>query len=415
MEDSVRREKIVVSMSERILTLTREVKVPQVQASRVLILRRGVSGVPITQSSRILTLNREIRPVAVAIKRSRSPPVAYQNPDDSTQRSSASQAIKNPSNPLSIKLGLLVDHTPKPGVRKWGSAAVTEKTIRTTKEIVSLGQPTAGAQLSLYTAFCRWRSNHIAPSTPIGQTLAIFGGYLTEAQLKASTAANYVRQLETLCRREPPTGISPEWSVARDCIKGLDLRATQEQRDHAIDISQERAIEIINTIRDHRVAYTIWAMCMCGGRAGDLLRLDRDGFTILGEFVHVHFKVTKAARRQNEQYSIDLPIWYPLPARLLSYSRKEKPFDSDADRINSVLHKAGFAETSYSFRRLFVNGIIERLTENGITNWMKVIELTGHETPKVVKSLYKDQSVALLPTGPQRIKSSERVLTLRRT
>jgi len=173
MEDSVGREKFEVSMSERILTLTREVAVPQVQASRILTLRRCVSGVPITQSSRILILNREMRPVAVAIKRPRSPPAAYQNPDDNTQRSSASQAIRNPCNPLNIKLGLLADHTPKPGARKWGSAAVTDKTIRTTKEIVLLGQPTAGAQLSLYTAFCRWRSNHIAPSTPIGQTLAI--------------------------------------------------------------------------------------------------------------------------------------------------------------------------------------------------------------------------------------------------
>ena len=324
----------------------------------------------------------------------------------------------NHLNPMNLHRGLVADAISKEGKRTWGSKPVQDSTVRVAKEIVLLGQPTGGAQLSLYRSFCRWRSAHIDTKTSIGQTLAIFGGYLIEAELKASTCVTYVKQLETLCKREPPSVIPPEWSVVKDCIKGLELMALRQPRDHAPDISQERAIEIINGIQDDGVAFTIWAMCMCGARSGDLLALNEFGFTIVGGYVHVHFLQTKARRRQDEQYSVDLPIWYPLPARLQSWSQRARPFVSetkrglficDADRINRILHKAGFVETSYSFRRLFINGIIDRFTEDGITNWLKVIELSGHETPKVVKSLYKDHSVAHLPSGPHR------TLTLRRT
>jgi len=326
--------------------------------------------------------------------------------------------VINHSNPLNLHRGLVADAMPKEGKRKWGSRPVDDSTMQRAKEIVLLGQPTGGAQLSLYRSFCRWRCAHIHANTSIGQTLVIFASYLIDAELKASTCATYVRQLETLCKREPPEALPPEWSVVKDCIKGLDLMALKQPRDHAPDISQERAIEIINGIQDEGVAYTVWAMCMCGGRASDLMELDEFGFTVVGGFVHVHFLKTKTRRRQDEQYSVDLPIWFPLPARLQLWSQKARPFVSetkrgsficDADRINRVLHAAGFEETSYSFRRLFINGIIDRFTENGITNWLKVIELTGHETPKVTKSLYKDHTVARLPSG------SRKVLTLRRT
>ena len=313
---------------------------------------------------------------------------------------------------MNVFRGLIADKVPKEGQRKWGSQPVQESTLRLAKEIVVRGQPTGGAQLSLYRCFCRWRNAHVNADMSIGQTLAIFAGYLIEANLKASTSATYVRQLETLCKREPHSGIPPEWSVAHDCIKGLDLMALKQPRDHAKDISQERAIEIINLINDHGVAFTIWCMCMCGARASDLLELDEGGFVIIGEYVHVHFRKTKARRRQDEQYSVDLPIWYSLPMRLQGWSQKAQPFVSetkrglfkcDANRIDRVLHAAGCPETTYSFRRLFINEVIDRLTENGITRWMEVIELSGHETPKVVKSLYKDHTVARLPSGKVRV------------
>jgi len=330
------------------------------------------------------------------------------------------------SNPLNLYRGLVADKIPKEGRRKWGFQAVQDSTQRVAKEIVLLGQPTAGAQLSLYRAFCRWRAAHVNERTSIGQTLCIFAGYLIESQLKASTSAVYVRQLEVLCKREPPSGIPPEWSVVNDCIKGLELMATKQPRDHAIDISQERAIEIINTIKDQGVAFSIWSMCMCGARAADLIELHEGSFVVLENYVHVHFHKTKSRRRQDEQYSVDLPIWYPLPAHLSAWSKKPSPFMSltsrgafecDANRIDRILHSAGFPETTYSFRRLFMNGIIDRLTENGVTKWLEVIELSGHETPKVAKSLYKDHTVARLPTGNKKITNSEskRALTLRRT
>jgi len=401
---------------------------------RILVLKRDRSPaatVPISDGRRLILrrvteIDVKGRPEERKLTLVRNPIVLHpQEPTIPPITSSTEHA-----NPLNLHLGLVADKTPREGRRKWGFQAVQDSTRRVAKEIVLLGQPTAGAQLSLYRAFCRWRSTHIDKRTSIGQTLCIFAGYLIEAQLKASTSSVYVRQLEVLCKREPPSGIPPEWSAVRDCIKGLDLMATKQPRDHAIDISQERAIEIINTIRDEGVAFSIWAMCMCGGRAADLIELDENSFVILTNYVHVHFYKTKSRRRQDEQYSVDLPIWYPLPTHLVAWSKRARPFVSvtargsfvcDANRVDRILHSAGFPETSYSFRRLFINGIIDRLTENGVTKWMEVIELSGHETPKVVKSLYKDHTIARLPTGNIRVlptgnkRESKRVLTLRRT
>ena len=76
----------------------------------------------------------------------------------------------------------------------------------------------------------------------------------------------------------------------------------------AVDISETRAQEIIALIRADDVRFTIWAMCMCGGRVQDLLRLTPGQFRLVGNKLFVHFMVTKSARTPNEQYSVELPL-----------------------------------------------------------------------------------------------------------
>ena len=49
-------------------------------------------------------------------------------------------------------------------------------------------------------------------------------------------------------------------------------------------------------------------MAMCGGRVADLLRLGPGQIAIKGSTLFVHFKVTKTATEQAEQYSVNLPI-----------------------------------------------------------------------------------------------------------
>ena len=110
----------------------------------------------------------------------------------------------------------------------------------------------------------------------------------------------------------------------------------------------------------------------------DLLRLKRQQLFIHGNRVYVEFKVTKVATTSKERYNIDLPIWVPFQTEWNDLLSRDKPVSASCDRINKLLHSIGYLETTYSFRRLFINRIIDRFTEDDIVDWLKVIQLTGH-------------------------------------
>lgn len=298
------------------------------------------------------------------------------------------------ANPLNLHLGLVADNAPRARQRKWGEKEITADTVKLAKELLTTGVTSTSAELSLHKAFTRWKNVNIVNSTPIGQILAIFAAYLLEAKLKASSVVTYIRQLITLCRRERTEHAEPQWYVVHDLLRGLNLKAAKEDRNHAPDISRVHASKILSTIKATDVGFTIWAMCNCGARVEDLLNLGLNSFIVSEKVIHIHFQITKTRRDPSEQYSIDLPIWLPLPYRLRPHLREKRLFTCNVNRVNRILHEAGFTETSYSFRRLFINDVIDRFTENGITNWLRVIELTGHEQVKTVKGLYKDHSKA---------------------
>ena len=126
-----------------------------------------------------------------------------------------------------------------------------------------------------------------------------------------------------------------------------------------------------------------------GARVADLNRLESVQFVVKGNVVYVDFRVTKSARTAAEAFSVELPTWIPFNPIWTAMAKEPKPFTANCDRVNRVLHGAGYTETSYSFRRLFVNRLIDRFTEKGITEWSKVIQLTGHQQAKNVRGHYK--------------------------
>ena len=288
---------------------------------------------------------------------------------------------------LSLTGGLPSSEMPKEGRRTWGANVVTQENLDTTERLIVFGRPSSGPGLSLLRAFKKWCDVQLALPSAIGETIAIFGGYLFDAGLKASTCASYVRSVLFLERREPH--VIPKFYIADDVLKGLDKTAASEPRNHAIDIDEDRAREIISAIQKLDVQWTIWVMAMCGARVADLLRLGPGQIVVQGSTLWIHFKVTKTVHEQDKQYSVQLPIWIPFRPEWEPFLSSPTPFTADCDRVDYVLHAAGFPETSYSFRRLFINQVIDRFTESGLTNWISVIEFTGHQQVKTVKGLYK--------------------------
>ena len=304
--------------------------------------------------------------------------------------------MKRPLEPtweLKLVGGIPSSAMPKEGKRSWGWQSMAG-VPSLTERIMLESCPSASQQLSLYRAFGRWRSASFSVEPAPGQVCALFGGYLLSAGLKASTCVSYVRTVSTFVRQEAPHPC-PEWSAMEKLLKGLQLRAASEVPDHALDITEERAVFILESIRALDVQFSLWTLLNIGARAADLLRLLECQIGIAGGQIAVDFRITKVVRTQKDRFSVTLPTWIPFKECWRPFLAQAKPFTADCDRINRILHDAGFAETSYSFRRLFVNRIIDRFTEEDLVNWVKVIEITGHQQAGTVRGSYR------LPQAPK--------------
>jgi len=176
--------------------------------------------------------------------------------------------------------------------------------------------------------------------------------------------------------------------MALDILRGLDRHASRQSRDHAIDIDETRALVILSSIQAPDVAFVIWLMCVCGARVADIARLTPEQIQLRGPRLFIHFRETKTVMRPIDQYSVELDVWIPFKEEWRPYLER-RIVGPNCDRVNKVLHGAGYEETTYSFRRLFVNRVIHRFTEGGVTDWLRVIELTGHRKPATAKGLYK--------------------------
>jgi len=309
---------------------------------------------------------------------------------------------------LQLMAGIPVVAMPREGKRVWGSKAVSDSTHREAEKLLLEARTNSSQDLSLIRSFDRWRINYMVDGS-MGVILCIFCAYLFEAGLKASTCAAYTRRMLGLCMRQL-TGYGHEYHSTHDAIKAMELRAAMEVPEHAVDVSEERANEILSTVRDENARFTIWMMCMCGARVADLQRLTSSQFTIIygsGEGTNklkVSFYVTKTGRTQSERRTVTFPIWIPYETQWGQFRGQERHFVLDADALNKKLHAAGYKEeTSYSFRRLFINRIIDVFTDDdGYTDWAKVIEMTGHQQAKNVKGHYQVHLEPVKPEGPER-------------
>ena len=290
---------------------------------------------------------------------------------------------------LDTQLGVPVAKLPKSGVRQWGDELVNDRHIERVHAIIVLGAPTASQDLSVYRAFTRWRLSQGLSSVKLGQVLCVFGAYLEAADLKHSTIVSYLISVDKMSVRDGEN--RNDQGEFRIFMKGMKLLAANDVPDHALDVSSERIAEILRTVRKERIRFAIWMIATIGARCRDLRRLNKRQIELVGaDSIRIHFKVTKTARDASEGYQVkvDFHAFAPFEAQWLKFLEEEIPFEVKADQINKTLHAAGFPETSYSFRRFFIQATVDRFTNEGHTDWCRVIEVTGHQQAKIPRSTY---------------------------
>ena len=296
-----------------------------------------------------------------------------------------------PGNLLRVTGGVPSSCMPSLGISRWGGSLVTEKTRDRALEIVGLGAPTASQDLSIHRGFKQWRIRQGLTGFPLGQTLAVFGAYLEEADLKHSTICEYVQSAHKMCHREGE--LCTDEVLYRNFLKGAHLLAANDKPDHAIDVSMERILEILAKLdraSHDEWRFTIWMMVTCGARMSDLRRLKATMISFLNGILRILFRVTKTSRDGSESYEVTVEqnAYLPFEPQWRVFLEKELPFRLKADSVNKILHRFGFPETTYSFRRFFIQATIARFSEHGHTEWCRVIEITGHQQGKTVRAKY---------------------------
>ena len=268
---------------------------------------------------------------------------------------------------------------------------VSDRTVTRAEDIIKLGAPTASQDLSIHRGFNSWRINQGLQGYPLGQTLAVFGAYLEEADLKHSTIVEYVQSAHKMCRRDGE--VCSDETTYRHFLKGAQLLAADDKPDHAIDVSMDRILEImakLDRATHDEWRFTIWMMVTCGARMSDLRRLKNTMIRFVDGTLRIFFRVTKTSRDGSESYEVTVEqnAVLPFEAQWRAFLAKEMPFRLKADSVNKILHRFGFPETTYSFRRFFIQATIARFTDQGHTEWCRVIEITGHQQGKTVRAKY---------------------------
>jgi hypothetical protein len=231
----------------------------------------------------------------------------------------------------------------------------------------------------------------------IDEALLLFGIDIVVQGIKASSATTYIRTIMSAYTRRGTPISSP---LVGDCFKILEMIACEEEVDHAVDIEEDEAWDIIAQL-EGTVKLAAWFMLVIGARCADLAHLQSQDirFEVVAEGdlagrgrMSVSFRWTKNHRGRSDRYTIHV---YPkviiseLRALFVSRGRLFNLAPQVAD-LNKALKNVCKTEgvTSYSLRRLFVQSVIKEKTSGDVTNWIEVIKITGHHALKVVRNSY---------------------------
>jgi len=317
---------------------------------------------------------------------------------------------------LEFSGGINVKHMPSEGKMRVPPGEIGAEDLQRVEQVMEKSNTNDSTVLSSVRAYVKFRKAN--PSLKAhGRALVCFGAQQTKVGgITPGSALNKLNNIVDYIRANGK-GIG-EWKLLKRFMSGLEIEQAMLGHSHAIDIdTDEEAFQYIRNIRAADVRAALWLMMTCGARVADLLRLQLEGqlaIDIKDARLHIEFRVTKNRRKTSEKFAVSFPFVQPPDDEVAEiivnlFKAEEIPLP-DVKRVLSVLKGMCKREnlfvgqkkclTSYSFRRRFDHRIISWYTDDdGITEWLKVIEWTGHKETKALRGSYAKATKLSKPKG----------------
>jgi len=303
------------------------------------------------------------------------------------------------------KLPSITAHT-RAGVRRFQVRRVPWATIKTTMFLLDAVNPAGADQRSIYRLYLNFVACNSDESRELydsDEMLCLFIVDIIMQGIKASSAETYMCSILKIAKRSNHKIAGP---LIHDLRKMLHMLRLDDEVDHAVDITEEIALELLRSLKAE--AQAVCAMLMItGARVADLLHIEAKDVKWMREYVTVHFKCTKNRKNPNKvftaNYKLDFLDMEICSASLMAVLKaaqapKEKVFRMTAEDFNAQVKLVWKPEwgakvaTSYSFRRLAIQRFVKQsmVEEDGVwvVKWARAMALTGHLRLETLRTRY---------------------------
>lgn len=292
------------------------------------------------------------------------------------------------------------------GPRRFQVRQVPWNTIKTTMFLLDAVNPAGANQRSiyrLYENFVNCNSDEAGTFYESDEMLLLFIMDIIIQGIKASSAQTYMSSILKIAER---SGKKIKGPLVKDLRKILNMLRLDDEVDHALDIEEGQAAEVLSNLRGEAQAMCAM-MIITGARVSDLLNLEAKDIKWASDFVTVHFKCTKNRKNPNKVFTANYKlncINLDCCADALAAShkgahmQKVKVFHMTVDDFNASIKRVWKCEwgekhaTSYSFRRLAIQRFVRQsiVEEDGVwvIKWARAMALTGHLRLETLRTRY---------------------------
>jgi len=262
---------------------------------------------------------------------------------------------------------------------------VPARVIQLAETLLMAVNTDAKSMTSLYECFLKFKEiNGLEEKDDIALLLFLLD--IVAQGIKITSAITYGRTIISALGRANRPIVSP---LVRDTFNVLELIAAEEESDHALDISEDAAWEIVRQLRGE-LRLIGFLMLATGIRCHDqehMLSSDLE-FRADGRLL-VYFRYTKNHRTRKERYSITTRPKHLVPELLEVRGRaRVMPRIVPVSELNAALERCMTGVTSYSLRRRFIHTVLENSTTGDVVDWVAAQKLTGHKDLEVLRNSY---------------------------
>jgi len=301
------------------------------------------------------------------------------------------------------KLPSITSHQ-RTGIRRFEIRRAPWSTIKTALFLLDAVNPSGADQRSIYRQylhFVQCNSDEAGAFYDSDEMLLLFIIDIIIQGIKASSAQTYMCSILKMAER---SGKKIKGPLVKDLRKMLNMLRLDDEVDHARDIDELQAAEVLNNLSGEAQAMCAF-MIITGARVADILQLEGVHVKWTAEYVTVHSRSTKNRKSPDKVFTanykldcIDLEACAASLTAVLRSSQtpKSKMFRLSVEEFNAevkrVWRHGASCPTSYSFRRLAIQRFVKQavVQEDGIwvVKWARALALTGHLRLETLRTRY---------------------------